>query len=334
MSIASELSTLAANKAAIKAAIEAKNPATPPTGDMSQWPTAIASIPEGGGGLTGYTLTIYGSKDLYLDEGGIAVLFADGTIGVHETYFYLSSVAPLVFNNVVGYHLISRNGAPYGNWVALSGDTTITVQALCLLRGTMVALSNGGEKPIEDIGYGDELRVWDFERGRPASAKPLWIKRRETVPYAFVNRFSSGRVLRTTGRSATGWGHRGFNVTRGSFTNFPSSVGDTFVIADGVDELVECRKVEGEFEFYNVITEGHFNLFADGVLTSCRLNNYRGFSGRDLRFAAPPTVYHPASDFAGIPEAYVRGLHLCEQPASPEELRSYVGRLLATEVTP
>lgn len=49
MSIASELTTLASNKAAIKSAIEAKNPVTAPTDALSQWPTAIASIPTGGG---------------------------------------------------------------------------------------------------------------------------------------------------------------------------------------------------------------------------------------------------------------------------------------------
>lgn len=48
MSIASELTALAANKAAIKAAIEAKSPETMPTDALSQWPTSIASI--GGGG--------------------------------------------------------------------------------------------------------------------------------------------------------------------------------------------------------------------------------------------------------------------------------------------
>lgn len=60
MSVASELQTLAANKAAIKSAIEAKNPATAPTNALAQWPTAIASIPSGG--LTGYTLTIHGDS--------------------------------------------------------------------------------------------------------------------------------------------------------------------------------------------------------------------------------------------------------------------------------
>ena len=50
MSIATEIAALAANKAAIKSAIEAKNPATAPTDALAQWPTAIASIPTGGGG--------------------------------------------------------------------------------------------------------------------------------------------------------------------------------------------------------------------------------------------------------------------------------------------
>ena len=48
MSIASELTTLANNKAAIKAAIEAKNPTIPPTDNMSNWATSIDSIQSGG----------------------------------------------------------------------------------------------------------------------------------------------------------------------------------------------------------------------------------------------------------------------------------------------
>ena len=50
MSIASELTNLAANRDAIKAAIEAKNPATAPTSALSSFPASIASIPTGGGG--------------------------------------------------------------------------------------------------------------------------------------------------------------------------------------------------------------------------------------------------------------------------------------------
>lgn len=45
MSIATELIKLANNKAAIKAAIEAKDPPVMPTDNLSQWPTSIASLP-------------------------------------------------------------------------------------------------------------------------------------------------------------------------------------------------------------------------------------------------------------------------------------------------
>lgn len=50
MSIASEMTNLAANRDAIKAAIEAKNPSVAPTSALSSFPAAIASIPTGGGG--------------------------------------------------------------------------------------------------------------------------------------------------------------------------------------------------------------------------------------------------------------------------------------------
>lgn len=50
MSIASELTNLAANRDAIKAAIDAKNPSVAPTTALSSFPAAIASIPTGGGG--------------------------------------------------------------------------------------------------------------------------------------------------------------------------------------------------------------------------------------------------------------------------------------------
>ena len=48
MSIASEIQALVANKIAIKNAILAKSPATPPGDNLSDWPASIGSIPSGG----------------------------------------------------------------------------------------------------------------------------------------------------------------------------------------------------------------------------------------------------------------------------------------------
>ena len=84
--IAEELTTLANNKAAIKAAIEAKNPNVMPTNDMSQWSESIESIPSGGGSVYGIssitqlvgenvngTLTLP-SETYALDMSGIKVI--------------------------------------------------------------------------------------------------------------------------------------------------------------------------------------------------------------------------------------------------------------------
>lgn len=39
-----------------------------------------------------------------------------------------------------------------------------------------------------------------------------------------------------------------------------------------------CERVDEEVEYYNIITEKHMNLFAEGILTSCRYNNIYPFT--------------------------------------------------------
>ena len=48
-------------------------------------------------------------------------------------------------------------------------------------------------------------------------------------------------------------------------------------VAQGItglnSELPTQKVIEKEVKFYNVITDKHYNLFANGILTSCRLSN-------------------------------------------------------------
>lgn len=190
-----------------------------------------------------------------------------------------------VFENVVSYHSgisnyrIWMNTAVTSehraiNFIPITADTTIDVWMGCILKGANVTLADGTVKNIEDIEYTDELSVWDFDNGVKAKSAPCWIKKRQETTYLFVCRFANGKELKITGKSRTGWGHRGYNVTRGRFTYFPASVGDDFMMEDGtVSTLVSCERKEETCEFYNVITKEHFNLYANGVLTSCSLNN-------------------------------------------------------------
>lgn len=175
---------------------------------------------------------------------------------------------------------ITFNDLPsFLNFIPITEDTTITHEIECLLRGTLISLADGTQKKIEDITYDDELLVWDFENNCYSHSKPAWIKMQETTDYYFVNKYASGKELLTTGKSDTGWGHRHYDITRKEFRYTPTTVSDKIFTLDGEDEHMSCQKVYGECEFYNIITEKHYNCFANGILTSCSLSNYKKNSG-------------------------------------------------------
>ncbi|MBR2839305.1 MAG: hypothetical protein IKE55_11005 [Kiritimatiellae bacterium] len=326
MSIASELATLAANKAAIKAAIAAKNPATAPTDSLAQWPEAIASIPSGGG-LTGYTLTLVGDNHLTnSDKSAIAVSLADGTIEMYDTYNALYEAPPIVVQNAVAYRRFSLNTNFDSGCTPISEDTMLYMRCACLMRGTLVSLADGSEKPIEDIGWGDELLVWDFGRGETATARPLWIKCAERVRHAYRVRFAEGVTLDVTGPH----GHRAFNMDVGRFEYLPRSVGDRMWTLQGARRVVGCELRDVDGECYNIITAGHLNLFANGVLTSCRLNNCRAFDAERMRWAERASPRHLRDEFGAIPDMLIDGLRLCEQPDDADDIVQYFNRLAAT----
>lgn len=322
MSISSELASLAANKAAIKAAIEAKNPEVAPTNDLAQWPTAIDSIPSGGG-LQGYTLTI---NAIFGGSGPLCYAFAlsDGRIVGIDTYNQLYFDRQIILNDVVsyvGFKIYGAEATP-STPVVLTGNTTVAFAASCLLAGTLITLANGTQKKIEDIKFDDELLVWDFDNGCLSTSKPLWIKKAQTVDYMYEIKFASGNSINVTGPK----GHRAFNIDESTFTYLNDSVGQKVKTVDGEDEVVSCEKKNGNFDFYNIITDRHFNMFANGILTSCRLNNYRKIDG--MKFAELPKVCHQREDFKDIPACYVDGLRLCEQPIDLKELLRYVANLI------
>ena len=102
--------------------------------------------------------------------------------------------------------------------------------------------------------------MWDFDAGALASAKPLWIKVKETASSHNLLTFSDGSTLRTDARPARG--HRFFNAHAGAFT--PSMDADatplgtpTRTLAGGAPTLVSRTEVHGDVDLYNVVTFFH-----------------------------------------------------------------------------
>ena len=228
--------------------------------------------------------------------------------------------------------------------VLLTEDTKISRGRMCILKGTLIHLADGSVKPIERITYDDDLMVWDFDEGHYSHAKPAWIKKVEKGEYYFRNRYESGRELLTTGQSATGWGHRPFDYDRMEFRSCPTTVGDRIMttsclgVGGGWERHVSCERVDGECEFYNVITERHFNVIANGIWTSCSLNNlYPIKDFKYCRTAMENTIGREefvaavASDRAGY---YFDALRIGECDAGRKDsLVAYVKNLIEKEVS-
>ena len=193
------------------------------------------------------------------------------------------------------------------------------------------------KKKIEDIEYNDKLLVWDFDNGCFAKAKPLFIKKVQVAKEYNLIKFDDGTELKTV------IDHRVFNMEKQKFTytmnDEDTPIGTTVFKDDGTTtKIVEKRVVKENINYYNIITDYHMNLFANGLLTSLRLNNL--YDIKDMKFIKDNRELTSKEGFAGIPDKYFYGLRLAEQPKEinrgndakhTNTLKEYVERLLLLE---
>ena len=160
---------------------------------------------------------------------------------------------------------------------SVSGDGTVNVNFYCLIEGTQITLADGSTKAVENITYDDELLVWNFYDGKFDKAKPSWIKVAEVAPRYNLVKFSNGSEVGFVGPGGDIGYHRVFNKEAKAFTHTgvkDTPNGTTTFAQDGTFPTVVSQEVvEKEVKFYNVITDKHYNIFANGILTSCKLSN-------------------------------------------------------------
>ncbi|MDG1905595.1 MAG: Hint domain-containing protein [Arenicella sp.] len=212
---------------------------------------------------------------------------------------------------------------------ALSDEASFATRGICLIEGTLCRLSDGSEIRIEDVSYNDELLVWNFDEAKFGSAKPIWIKVVQTVDRYGQVSFSDGSTLGAFKK------HRIFNKQAGMFTYLmddDTPIGTITINAVGKEVSVVSKKwVEEKVNIYNVVTDTHLNMFTNGLLTSCRLNNLYPIA--DMRFVKDDRVAKQIIEFTGVSEKVFNGLRLAEQPISVEALQEYVDRMYLLEVS-
>lgn len=158
-----------------------------------------------------------------------------------------------------------------------------TADIVCLIKNTLITLSDGTKKYVQDITFDDELLVWDFYEGRFSKAKPMFIKKAELADEYNLCRFSDGTELGLVGSDGY---HRIWNNEANEFTHTgkPETPNGTHTFNERGErpELVSQEIIHEPVEFYNIITEKHYNLFANGILTSKRWSNRYGI--KDMKY--------------------------------------------------
>lgn len=270
----------------------------------------------------------YNQATVSLNPGNYKIrIYCPGSNGEYTISSMSSS--PNVFNSSYNSMTTGTSASPKTGrnvyWrqheASLSSGTSVVVnasfdeQSSCLVEGTMITLADGTKKPIEEITYDDELLCWDFDKGEYGSAKPATIKPVVYRDTYFINTFNDGSVLLTQGLSDKG--HELFDMTQSKFDYNARMTGHDVFTQDGVKNLVSSQEVwtiEPK-KIYHIITAQHYNLFADGVLTSVRLNNM--YPIVDMVYDKTQANVPAASEqLAQIPDqSLIEKFRMSEQPA-------------------
>lgn len=215
-----------------------------------------------------------------------------------------------------------QNGGGQGFYITFSAPGYIDsnplyggIRVYCVSKNTFVYIydekkKKKRKKKIQDVTYDDLLLVWDFDNGKFAYAKPLWIKAKEEANTYNLLRFSDGSTLKTINQ------HRIFNVEKGMFT-YPMSndtpIGTTTLNSKGkLVKLISKEVINKKVEYYNIITDYHINLFTNDILTSCRFSNL--YKIENLKYIKNNVINNDTNLFSNIDEKWINGLRLKEQP--------------------
>ncbi len=177
------------------------------------------------------------------------------------------------------YVSVIEGAALEGNVQATKEDftniptTKTLVYVPCFVEGTLIRMADGTDKVVENIRYGDEAQCYDFVTGQKTFAPIDWMIPESVATKYWQITFSDGSTINLVG--SNGKSHRIYNLTKQRF-DYPQDFepSDITVKDDGTTvAIVSCKKIEKTVKFYNIATKDHINVYANGFLTSNRLNN-------------------------------------------------------------
>ena len=170
----------------------------------------------------------------------------------------------------------------------VTGDVVITATGenqggVCLLEGTPILLANGKTKKIEDITYNDLLKVFDHTTGKTTYVYPIWLEKKQINSKYTKVTLEDNTVIKFAKN------HTIYNADKNMYASILNrdelNVGDNIYKIKGNKLVkVKVKKIETINEkaySYNIVSTIHYNVFANGVLTSdatASISNIYGFN--------------------------------------------------------
>lgn len=177
-------------------------------------------------------------------------------------------------------NIIVVEGDTIATQVDYSGMTGTEVLAkwACFAEGTLITMADGSQKKVEDIEYGDKVLCYDFEKGEQTTSYIDWMIPKQTATEYWKITLSDGTILKLVGPKDgpnKDKSHRLYNVTKQSFMYPQDFEKDDLTLKENGDlvKVVSCEKIFEIVNFYNIASNKHINIYAEGVLTSNRLSN-------------------------------------------------------------
>lgn len=207
------------------------------------------------------------TKSFNITSGYLYIHSSGGSTGSHKTGTLSGGVSLIEDGNIYALYRISGDGSITGfNYTP------------CFVEGTLITMANGTQKKVEDIEYGDKVLCYDFEKGEQTTSYIDWMIPKQTATEYWKITLSDGTVLKLVGPKDgpnKDKSHRLYNVTKQSFMYPQDFEKDDLTLKENGDlvNVVSCEKIFETVNFYNIASNKHINIYAEGVLTSNRLSN-------------------------------------------------------------
>lgn len=192
--------------------------------------------------------------------------------------------------------------------------TQVLAKWICFVEGTLITMADGTQKKIEDITYDDKVLTYDFDKSEFTQGDIFWIAKENVATEYWKIILNDGTELKLVG--SNGKSHRLFSVDNNKFLYPQDFTGKVFKENKEMPTIVSCEKINEKVKYYNFLNT-HLNCFANGVMAGCRFSNI--YPIENMKYVKNKIRNNSLESFEDIPQKYIDGLRLKEQPLEKDE---------------